>query len=162
MIGGFLLTGFNALHGRPTPAYIHPLSSGPGAIEITRTDSRTLVLRPEGGWLARPGEHLSARGSTPPWIHLNYLLQLLDRLVRDDSHPMSPGQRVVLTGMTIEVTSLTPDRRPAEARFHFDVPLEDASLRWLQWKDDGYMPFTPPPIGDTVRLPAPRMFVWTH
>ena len=65
---------------------------------------------------------------------------------------MSLGQRVELTGMTVTVTALTEDGRPAEAAFRFSVPLEDTSLRWLNWKDDMFQPFAPPAVGETVVL----------
>ena len=66
---------------------------------------------------------------------------------------MPLGQRVKLTGVTVEVTALTPDNRPAEATFSFDVPLEDPSLRWLFWEDGSFVPFTLPAVGKTVELP---------
>ena len=83
-----------------------------------------------------------------------------DRLYRDLEHPMALGQRVELEGMTATVTSLTADDRPAEAEFRFTVPLEDQSLRWLQWLEGSYVPFTPPPVGRTVNLSAtvPSLF----
>lgn len=51
---------------------------------------------------------------------------------------------------------MTPDGRPFTVRFRFAVPLEDPSLRWLQWKDNRFIPFTPPAVGQTVTLPGPR------
>jgi hypothetical protein len=39
-------------------------------------------------------------------------------------------------------------------RVHFDVDLEDPSLRWLQWKNGAYAPFEPPAVGNTVTLPS--------
>ncbi len=69
---------------------------------------------------------------------------------------MSLGQRVELTGMTVEITALTEKNRPAEASFEFAVPLEDPSLRWLQYKDGEFVPYTPLPVGETITLaPAP-------
>jgi hypothetical protein len=53
---------------------------------------------------------------------------------------------------TIEVTDLTDDGRPAEATFRFRTPLDDPSLRWIEMTPTGYRPFTPPPIGKTVRV----------
>jgi len=68
--------------------------------------------------------------------------------------PDAVGERVVLTGMTATVTAITADGRPAEAAFRFDVPLEDASLRWLWWQDGEFRPFTPPAVGQTLEIPA--------
>lgn len=75
-----------------------------------------------------------------------------DGLWRGVDRPMTIGQQVRLTGMTVEVTALTRDGRPAEATFRFDVPLEDTSLRWLQWKGGAFMPFVPPPVGQSVTV----------
>ena len=65
---------------------------------------------------------------------------------------MVVGQRVELTGMVAEVLTLTSDGRPDQVSFTFDVPLEDPSLRWIWWDDDGFAPFVPPPVGETVEL----------
>ena len=37
------------------------------------------------------------------------------------------------------------------------VPLDDASLRWLQWdwEEEAYVPFIPPAISETVRVAGP-------
>jgi len=66
-----------------------------------------------------------------------------------------------LTGMTVEVTELIADGRPAEAAFRFDTPLEDRSLRWLEWIEGRFRPWSPPPIGETVELrPDPSGVEW--
>ena len=101
-------------------------------MELSRLDERTLVVRPEWGYLSSP----------------------IDTLARGLGHPMRLGQRVELTGVTIEVTALTDDGRPAEATCRFEMPLEDPSLRWLRWKDGAFVEFRPPGVGERVRLPA--------
>lgn len=125
------LQGRRALEGLPIPAHTRVLAPYQFAsVEVCRTDAQTLVIRPSLGFLAVP----------------------FDRLARNLKHPMSLGQRVELTGMTVTVTALTEDGRPAEATFRFSVPLEDNSLRWLNWKDDTFRTFTPPAVGETVVL----------
>jgi hypothetical protein len=101
-------------------------------VAIRRTDSRTLVVRPKDGYLA--------------WF--------FDRLFRGERHPMTLGERVELTGMSVEVTALTEDGRPAEATISFAVPLEDRSLRWLQWREGEFVPFSLPPVGAAVEVYA--------
>ncbi len=64
-------------------------------------------------------------------------------------------ETIDLTAVTIEITELTDDGRPAEATFRFRVPLEDPSLRWLFVKDFRYVPFIVPCIGETVEVPSP-------
>ncbi len=66
---------------------------------------------------------------------------------------MPLGHRVEMRGLTIEITELRPDGKPAEARFTFDRPLEDESLCWLHWRDGRFRPFDLPPVGGEVFLP---------
>lgn len=131
MIAGYLQT-MRALDGLPVPRHVRVLAPSSDAVQLRRTDPHTLVLRPDKGYLWWP----------------------FDEGFRSKEYPMTLGERVELSGLTVEVTALTDDGRPAEATFHFAVPLEDASLRWLQWDADhrAYVPFTPPPVGQTVRL----------
>ena len=82
---------------------------------------------------------------------------LLDRLVRNERHPMTIGETVELTGMRVEVLDTTADGRPAAARFVFDVPLEDPSLRWLSWREGQFEPFTLPPVGGQTTLTPPPL-----
>ena len=117
--------------GLPVPRRMHLLAGGPQATEVRRTDLHTLVVRPERGWQS--------------WR--------FESLLRDDRHPMHVGERVELTGLTVEVTAVSADGRPLEAAFRFDVALEDSSLRWLCWRDGAYEPFTPPAVGETSTLP---------
>jgi hypothetical protein len=121
-----------ALNGQPIPRHTWALSASWSPTELSRPDSHTLVVRPDWGYLNGP----------------------IDTLARSLRHPMAVGDRVEFTGVTIEVTALTEDGRPAEATCRFDVSLEDSSLRWLRWKDGEFVPFTPPAVGETVHLPA--------
>jgi hypothetical protein len=65
---------------------------------------------------------------------------------------MSAGERFELTGMTVEIVRTDAQGGPVELEYTFSVPLEDSSLRWLRWEGEGYVPFKPPPIGQTVAL----------
>ena len=78
----------------------------------------------------------------------------LDRLYRS-SNPMKIGQRIKLWGLTVEVTALTDDGRPAEAAFRFRSTLEDPTFYWMEWEDGEYVRFVVPAVGERVRLPAP-------
>ncbi|MCP4658470.1 MAG: hypothetical protein GY856_23910 [bacterium] len=121
-----------AIRQRSVPAHTRILASGTEPLEIFRPDERSLRIRRRGGFLSGP----------------------MDELFRGASHPMSRGERVELTGMTVEIVELTRDRRPAEVIFRFAGALEDPSLLWLQWRDGGPVPFAPPPVGATLTLPA--------
>jgi hypothetical protein len=121
----------------PVPRRLRVLTSSLfEPVKVHRPDQRSLVVRPAYGYYA--------------WV--------LDGLFRTEKHPFRVGDRVELTGMTVEVTKLTRDGRPAEAAFTFSVPLEDASLRWLQYRDGRFVPFSPPAVGDTVVLKRQNLF----
>lgn len=122
-----------ASEGKPLPRHMRILASSQfHPVEVNRIDERTITVRPRGG----------------------YLVTVLDRLFRDDQDPFSVGEKITLTGMTVEVTELTDEGRPAEAAFTFSVDLEDASLRWLQYQRGRYVPFHPPAVGQSVELPG--------
>jgi hypothetical protein len=122
--------------GKPVPRRMRLLAPGLQAVQIERTDERTLLIRPEKGFLS--------------WV--------FERLFRDEQLPWSVSERIELTGVTIEVMDLTADGRPAVVAFRFDARLEDPSLRWLQFKDQVWQPFTPPAVGQRVVLPAGKPF----
>jgi hypothetical protein len=136
--------------GHPTPQRMLVLGSSIHAITIERPENDTLLVRPDGGYLLPPGRPLP--GTAQPDFDPRYLMPLFDLLYRDAT-PMRLGERIELTGVTVEVTALMADGRPAEARFHFDRALEDPSLLWLRWRDGVYVPFVPPPVGARVTLP---------
>lgn len=144
------LTILRKLDGLPTPTHTRVLAPTGQTIELHRVDQRTLAVRPELGFLPPPGTPTG--DSRHPSLDFVYAHQRLDQLFRSPEYPMSLGQRVELTGVSIEVTALTNDGRPAEATFRFAAPLEDPSFRWLRGELDRYVPFTPPAVGDTVRL----------
>ncbi len=123
-----------ASSGRPAPRHVRWLAVGQTDIEVTREAPNTLRVSPAGGYLAMASE----------------------QLVRDPDNRFDLGQRVMLTGVTVEVVALTDDGRPASTRWTFDRPLEDPSLLWLQWSDHpiGFAPYTPPPVGTTSTLAA--------
>lgn len=101
---------------------------------VRRTDEHTITVRPRDGFLGSP----------------------IDQLARSPRFPMLLGERVELVGMTAEVLSRTPDGRPLEVSFRFDVPLEDPSLHFIRWRDWQFVEFKPPPVGETVQLAATR------
>jgi len=118
---------------QPLPRRLRALvSSRLRPVEVRRLDDRSLVVRPGAG----------------------FLHGMADPLVRGPDQPLTLGEQIKLDGMTVEITEIGAEQRPTEAVFHFDVPLEDASLRWLQWRDGRYEPFIPPPIGQSLILPG--------
>jgi len=146
-----------SIHDQPMPTHIRILAPGYSPVDVTRQDAHTIVVRPERGYLIQAGTRVGENLDVLPPFHYVYMYQLLDKFFRSDAFPMTLGQRVELTGMRAEVIALTDDGRPSEARMRFSLPLEDLSLKWLQWdwEKSVYVPFTPPAVGKTVRIPGP-------
>ncbi len=123
-----------AVANEPVPGHCRQLSAGVRHLGVTRVDERTLRLQMDDNFMTRPWCQVFRNPAT---------------------HPMKKGDTVRLTGLMVEVTGVTNDGRPKEVLFHFDVPLEDPSLRWVVFKDLAYVPFTPPAIGETISIDGP-------
>ena len=133
--GHYFSTARVVNHQEP-PLHLRILAPGAVPLHVARPDDRTLVVRPEGGFLSFP----------------------FDNVFRSDMHPLRLGEKIGLTNMTARITGLTDDGRPAEVRFEFSSPLEDKSFTWLQWKEGKYVIFQPPSPGTEVSLPAQPVF----
>ncbi len=107
------------------------LATGTSDVTLERMDRRTFRVRPDGGFLISPSE----------------------RMLRSLRHPMKLGDEVRLTGMTVSISELTWDGRPAEAVVRFDRDADDPSIVWLEWRGRGYAPFALPAVGATVVVP---------
>ncbi|MBM4032561.1 MAG: hypothetical protein FJ291_12355 [Planctomycetes bacterium] len=139
--------------GLPLPERCLNLGPSSAPIAITRTDERTLVVRPAAGYLLPLGAS-PVPGEPPPAFSFAHMVRFFDILFRGPAHPMRLGDKVELTPATVEVTALTPDGRPAEATFRFRVPLDDPSLRWFACRRGQFQPFTPPPVGQAIHVPS--------
>ncbi len=139
------------LKGRTIASSGVVLGSGIHATTVHRPAAEVLVVRPEAGFLAPPGTPSGAHGESPS-ADPRYFYQALDLLYRD-STPFPLGWSVRLAGVTLEVTALTADGRPAELTCRFSTELEHPSLRWLRWDDGAWVPFELPAVGATVVLP---------
>jgi hypothetical protein len=124
-------------NNQPMPRHLRILTSSLfEPVKVYRPDAKTLVIRPAYGF----------------YVHV------LDALLRNKQNPFSVGDRVELTGMTVEIREVTNDGYTTEAAFIFSVALEDPSLRWLQYKDGAFLSFTPPAVGQKVVLPGGNPF----
>jgi hypothetical protein len=133
---GVFLIPMRTVLGVPCPARFRIVASSTSPVAITRLDARTLRVHPGHGFL----EHDSSR------------------MLRSPDQPFRAGEVIRLAGLAVTVESVTPDGRPDVATFAFDAPLEDSELRWLAWTDEGYAPWTPPPVGQSVTMPAHDFF----
>jgi hypothetical protein len=114
------------------------LSAGLTAVEIEGVDAHTVIIRPQEGLFSEP------------W----------DRAFRDDSLPLSPGDRVKQNGMTAQVTKTNANGRPAEIRYSFEAALDDPQLQWVTWSRRGFVPFRPPVPGERILLEKPSLLWW--
>ncbi len=120
-----------AVQGLPVPPHTLVLFPSLAAMQITRTDGRTLLLQPEGG----------------------YLGSRLDALYRGPQFPLARGEQVVLADVTLTVETITPDGRPNAVSCRFASPLEDGSRLWLCWRNGRYQPARPPGVGQRLNFP---------
>ena len=146
-----------AARGQEMPEHLRVLAAAHSTVALTRLDANTLTVKPEAGYLLRPGQAMARGRQMVSPVHQSFAYQYGDSFFRSTDFPMAQGQEVNLTGMRIAVTELTPDGRPWQAEMQFDTSLEDDSLRWVQWdwESNSYTPFTPPAIGETVLVYGP-------
>lgn len=141
--------------GQSIPKAIRMLSPGFNRLEITRVDEKTLQLEIQGGNLLSV-DKLQER----PRIHWVYLYQHYNSFFRSEGLGFGVGERVELSGMSVEVTAVDSDRQPTEITFRFAVSLDDRSLCWMQWDwqpggSGSYRPFIIPEVGQSTRIAGP-------
>jgi hypothetical protein len=151
------IPSFREVNGQAAPAHIRILAPGYSAVEVSRVDARTVMIRPEHGYLAPAGVMALGDQGAFPLVHSAYGYRYSDRFFGSGLNSLALGERVDLTGMSAEVTALTEDGRPTEARVQFAESLDDPSLQWLQWDwaEGAYVPFAPPAVGETVLVAGP-------
>jgi hypothetical protein len=133
------------LAGQPLPRHVRALASGLSAVDVTRRDAETLEVHLERG----------------------LFFGAIASFFRSARHPLSPGDVVSLTGLTVTILETGPDGSPTRILYRFDRPLDDVGLRWVRWQDGVYVPFTPPAPGMTVHLepavgPFERIGGWSN
>jgi hypothetical protein len=119
-----------SLEGLPAPRRQRVLAPGSVALQMSREDAHTLVIRPDGGFLHGP----------------------FDNVFRSPTRPLRKGERIALMHMEVDILDVGSDGTPAVAAYRFSVPLEDSSLCWLMWKDGAWVTFVPPSVGETITL----------
>ena len=120
----------------PPPRRVAQLASTSATNDVRREDRSTLVITPEGGFLAHA----------------------MDRLLADPVRSFVTGQRIERPDFVAEVRDVTADGRPATVAFHFRRPLDDPGYRWLFWRDGRLIPFPLPDVGERMTL-APSLLV---
>ena len=137
-----------ASDGEPLPRGIRMLSPGYDAVRVVRTGPCRLAVRAVSDSLLD-----CQRGKRMDFVFFYHYLSD----VRGAGHPLRAGQRIRMPRMDVEVLAVDERGFPIETAFEFDVPLENASLKWLfwEWEKERYEPFVVPAIGETVELVGP-------
>jgi hypothetical protein len=137
-----------AFDNKPIPQSIRALASAYTALEIERTNERTLVIR------SKEDNIFTSNQDSP--LHFSHAFAVLDQLFCN-SRMFEKNRRFTLEGMTVEVLQTDDNGLPGEIAFTFDTSLEDKQFRWLQfnWQTLSYEPFNPPAPGEIVRTDGP-------
>lgn len=117
--------------GGASPAKMLSMTNGARACEMKRTGPSTVVLSSSIG-----------------------LVQPMTDLLTRANEPFTPGYKVELSDVNIEVTKLNAEGWPLEAQFTFHHPLEHEGYRFMQWKNQTLAPLDLPQIGETISFPA--------
>lgn len=143
------MVGLDAtLEGRPLPLSFRSLASATSDVEVERIDDRTLRIRPADAF--NPGiDQNRPSGSERP-VDVRRIFVMLDSLFRNPDLPFRVGDKVALTGMSVEVTEVNERGLATEALFRFDVPLEDNSLLWLELDNWKFKRSAPPGVGEKL------------
>lgn len=126
-----------AARGEHAPRSVLAMAAGVRPLELTRSGERSLTLRSSAA-LVQPGTDLLMRGK----------------------RPFEVGDGVAFADVTIEFTEVNANGWPTEARFDFTAPLDDPSLRFMQWQDQTLRPLALPAVGESVAFPAQDIAVF--
>lgn len=128
---------FKQLRSQPVARRMRTLATGASTMGITRIDATTLEVALPAGLFPT-----------------NF-----SRYFRSPDVPFAVGDRVELSSFTAEIASLDESGDPNVVRYHFDVPLEDSTLRWLRFSDRAYVDWQPPGVGESVEV-SPGLGMW--
>ena len=136
------------------PDHVYVVTAIPVVKELDR------VARPKRLRALSSGGRLRITRVGPQELRVEFLDGLFptvfSRYMRSIRDPFEQGHRYAVPGLSANVEHLNPQADPDVVLYRFDVPLEDASLRWVRWQGGVYVPWTVPGEGESVELPAPR------
>jgi len=118
-----------ALEGYSFPKRVWSLAPGRGQSQevwIRRLDEYSLKVQVEGG--------------------------VLIDLASSHKHPIHPGSRIVLDGMTVRVLDINGENSPALMVFTWSEPLDSSAYVWFRMHDGHYVPWQPPAVGSAMQL----------
>lgn len=125
----------------PRPRCIRMVASSLSRLQVSRPDPYTLIVNiPDG-----------------------VLPDVFSRMYRDTTHnPLIAGTRVDLPRFSVTVLESAPDRQPTRIACRFPVPLEDASLCLVEWRDGQFVPFVPPAVGGRRQMAQSSQWTLYH
>jgi hypothetical protein len=137
----------------PLPRATRILAPGFTPFEIVRTGEETILIRAKSGNLLSP----ATSSQMVLWHRVYAYRRCNDIFFRAERFSRQESERILLTGLVIEVSRVGEDGLPREVSFQFAVPLEDPSLRWLKWdwQTASYVPFSLPAVGESVQIAGP-------
>jgi len=132
------------------PQRLRVLAPGWRTLEVHRSDERTLILRTQGGNLFKP--------DPSPILYMTHLYKEFASLARPLDQPFEPNHTYILSDMEVQVRALDERCLPREITIRFNAPLDDPSLRWVEydWSRFKYRVFNLPPVGQTYIIPGPK------
>ena len=85
----------------------------------------------------------------------NGFIEGFEHTFRDlELHPFKPGDVIDLSGLDIEIVSITEENHPKKVIFHFEQTIYDEEFIFVEWTKKGFQPFNLPELGQTVTLKA--------
>ena len=138
----------------PIAQKLRTLATATSNLTLRRLDEKTLSIEVEDGYFPPPGLYGENREDISSMLQFYNIFRRIDRYYRSHAPQMEIGQKIVLPGMTAEILTRNSDHRPLDVAYHFDIPLEQSTLRWLQWswKEQKYLDFHVPEIGQQTIL----------
>jgi hypothetical protein len=124
-----------ATRGVPRAERLYWLTSAGSRATVRRTDSKTLLIERENGFLSTP----------------------LERHYRSRPSRLGKGAVVELSEMTAEVQRVTGDGRPLAVSFRFAEELESSSYVFLIWRGDRYEPLNFGELAQPLQLPEEEL-----
>lgn len=128
------LPSYRRAEGKTAPRALRALSQGPTPVSLERLDDHSVRLTASAGLY----------GGQLGW------------LFRSRDEPFEPGEEVPVPGLTARIDEVDERGVPTTVTYRFEVPLDDASLRWVAWRNERFEEIGPPKPVETVHL-APAL-----
>lgn len=123
--------------GLPRARCMHLLSGALSPFDVSRPDPQTLVVSVPDGLL---NDGFSTLYRNPA------------------RQPLAAGTRIELPRFSVTILE-SRNGHPTRVAYRFPTSLDNPSLCLVEWRDNEYVPFVPPAVGDCRHVP--RACAWT-